>query len=107
LKERSNAVVSRISAILLVIATGLALAPPQGSMAQEPSDHELAYAIGFRADYGLDDGMALVRSTFQNPEAYPDNEWGLPLSRVEAEDLRDRTWLRRLSQPAVDYAWRA
>jgi len=73
-------------------------------MAQEPSDHELAYAIGFRADYGLDDGMALVRSTFQNPEAYPDNEWGLPLSRVEAEDLRDRTWLRRLSQPAVDYA---
>ena len=85
----------------------LAVTLPLGSaatVAAEPTAEQLQDAVEFRTTFGLADSMSRVRASFEDSEAFPDMQWGVPLSRDEADDLLLRLERRVGQDDAVEYA---
>jgi hypothetical protein len=85
----------------------LATAPVSGglsALAAEPSAREFTDAVNFRSSVGFPKGDALVQRSYEDRQAYPDDTWGVPLSRDEADEMTRRIRNRTNQRDAVEYA---
>jgi hypothetical protein len=61
-------------------------------------------AIRFRSEFGLRSDVDFVQQSFEDPVAFPDNEWAVPLTRFETAELTRRLRVREAIASATEYA---
>ncbi|MEA2025307.1 MAG: S1 family peptidase [Chloroflexota bacterium] len=89
-----------IAAACMVLAGSLsAMAAEDGDLTFDPVNAER-----FRTTFGLPSGDAVIAKSISNRSAYPNLDWGVPLSEAEAAELDTRTKLQSKSDRAIDYA---
>jgi hypothetical protein len=91
-----------LTILIGLLLAGLAALTPATTLAA--TDDEIAAAAHFRASIGFQHEEAFVRTTFTNTEDYPNDDWGVPLSKAEAAEMERRTRARLTYQDAIDYA---
>ncbi|MFN8521312.1 MAG: hypothetical protein U0667_18465 [Chloroflexota bacterium] len=70
----------------------------------DPSADDIASATESRSTFGFAHSAEVVRQSFEDPAAYPDDTWGAPLSRDEADEMLRRIGSRTQQRDAVEYA---
>jgi hypothetical protein len=93
--------------LLLIFGATMALVV---ALAQAPrlhaatlDDSALRDAVRFRTDVGFDTSTSIVEASFGDP-SYSSEEWGIPLSRAELDNIAARSHVREAVQPAFGIA---
>lgn len=98
---------SRRTVIIAASMAALVLAPVGHGLpvlGAGPSADDIESATDFRTTFGFAHGAEVVRRSFEDPAAYPDDTWGAPLSREEADEMLRRIRSRTQQRDAVAYA---
>lgn len=80
----------RLALLALTLALVWSVVPGAIGIQAAPSSDELNDATRFRSEFGLRSDLAFVAGSLEDASGFPDHSWGVPLTRVEAEDLAQR-----------------
>lgn len=96
--------VSLLGITVTVAAIGVAPGGVAVGAEEGPTPTDIDHAVHFRGSVGFRDGRGFVERTYVDTSDFPDDSWGIPLSREEAADLKARLEVQLSLGDAQEYA---
>ena len=92
------------SLLMAALIAALAVAPAVAASSEIEDSERFKDAQQFRQDFGLDATKAVILESLRDREAYPNRDWGVPLSPEEGADMDRRVEERGAIVPAIELA---
>jgi len=101
---RNSILLAAVVGSLLVAATSTITYGSDVAQLGAPTNRQVADAVRFRTTFGFDASASRVAASFADRSAFPNDEFGVPLTPAEAADMNRRIRLQQDAIPAAEFA---